>query len=369
MAEEAGLLKMDFLGLKTLSIIKTAIRLIQAGHGVTVDPDNIPLDDQKTYELYQRGETVATFQFESDGMRKYLKQLKPTVIEDLIAMNALYRPGPMDNIPSFIARKHGKEQTDYPHPLLEPILENTYGIMVYQEQIMASARTLAGYTLGGADLLRRAMGKKKVEVMDRERVKFIEGAAEKDIPEAKANEIFDLMAKFAGYGFNKSHAAAYSILAFRTGYLKANYPAEYMAAVLSHNLDNLDKITLFIDECKRYGHRCAVAQRQRKRLSVYGKPNRADSLWPGRHQRRGQSVAEAIIAEREENGEFESIFDLTERVEATFLNKKGLREPMLRRRLRLLRHPPPGVLSNGGQQRRSAAFARKSRPLWLALPR
>ncbi|MFW5658811.1 MAG: DNA polymerase III subunit alpha, partial [Bacteroidota bacterium] len=323
MAEEAGLLKMDFLGLKTLSIIKTAIRLVKEGHDVEIDPDNIPLDDPKTYELYQRGETVATFQFESDGMRKYLKQLKPTVIEDLIAMNALYRPGPMDNIPSFIDRKHGKEQIEYPHPLLEPILNNTYGIMVYQEQIMAAARTLAGYTLGGADLLRRAMGKKKVEVMEKERAKFIKGAAEREIDQKKAEEIFALMEKFAGYGFNKSHAAAYSILAFRTGYLKANYPAEYMAAVLSHNLDNLEKITLFIDECRRMGIDVLSPSVNESQYMFSVNQQGQIRFGLGAIKGVGQSVAEAIIAERDENGAYESIFELTERVDYSFLNKKA----------------------------------------------
>jgi DNA polymerase-3 subunit alpha len=253
-AEKCGMLKMDFLGLKTLSILKTALRYIEQSRGIKINIDAIPLDDPKTFELYQAGETIATFQFESDGMRKYLKQLKPTTIEDLIAMNALYRPGPMDYIPSFIARKHGLEPIIYVHPLLEPILKNTYGIMVYQEQIMQCAQVVAGYTLGGADLLRRAMGKKKADEMAKERTKFIEGAFKTNqVPETVAGEIFDIMEKFAGYGFNKSHAAAYSLLAYRTAYLKANFPSEYMAAVLTHNTDNIEKITFFITECRRMG--------------------------------------------------------------------------------------------------------------------
>jgi len=322
-AELAGLLKMDFLGLKTLSIIKTACRIVLETKGIVIDPDNIPLEDDKTFELYQKGETVATFQFESEGMRKHLRSLKPTTLEDLIAMNALYRPGPMDNIPSFVRRKHGEEPVEYPHELLEPILKNTYGIMVYQEQIMEAARTLAGYTLGGADLLRRAMGKKKVEVMNQERVKFVAGAAERAIEEAKANEIFDLMDKFAGYGFNKSHAAAYSILAFRTAYLKANYPEAYMAAVLSHNLSNIEKITFFMEECRRMG--IAVLPPDVNDSQVNFTVNQAGNIRFGLAAIKGvgESAAEAIIRERE-NGPYESVFDLCARVDKLQLNKRTL---------------------------------------------
>ena len=214
MAEMCGLLKMDFLGLRTLSILKTAIELVKENHDVDIDPDNISLEDEKTYELYQRGDTVATFQFESDGMRKYLRQLKPTTIEDLIAMNALYRPGPMDNIPSFVNRKHGREEIIYPHAMLEPILKNTYGIMVYQEQIMQVARAMGNYSMGGADLLRRAMGKKKHDIMAKEKVNFLAGAAKNGVSEETAEEVWALMEKFASYGFNKSHAAAYSVAGF-----------------------------------------------------------------------------------------------------------------------------------------------------------
>ena len=219
MAEMAGLLKMDFLGLKTLSILKTAIRLAKENHGVEIDPENIPLTDPKTYELYQRGDTVATFQFESDGMRKYLRQLKPTNIEDLIAMNALYRPGPMDNIPSFVNRKHGREPIEYPHAMLEPILKNTYGIMVYQEQIMQVARTMGGYSMGGADLLRRAMGKKKHDIMAKEKVNFIAGANEREVDEKTGNAVWALMEKFASYGFNKCLPGDTEVIDAETGRL------------------------------------------------------------------------------------------------------------------------------------------------------
>jgi DNA polymerase-3 subunit alpha len=291
---------------------------------VEVDPDAIPLDDPKTYELYQRGETVATFQFESDGMRKHLKALKPTNIEDLIAMNALYRPGPMDNIPSFIRRKHGQEPVVYPHPLLEPILRNTYGIMVYQEQIMEAAKVLAGYTLGGADLLRRAMGKKKVEEMAKERAKFLEGTRKNGIADDKANEIFDLMEKFAGYGFNKSHAAAYSILAFRTAYLKANYPHEYMAAVLSHNLSNIEKISFFIEETKAMGIDVLPPCVNESRLlfSVNDQGHLRFGL--GAIKGVGEAVAQGIVEERLANGPYASLFDLAARLDKQLLNRRTL---------------------------------------------
>ena len=324
-AEQVGLLKMDFLGLKTLSILKTAVRLVKENHGVGIDIDHdIPLDDEKTYELYQKGETVATFQFESDGMRKYLRQLKPTKFEDLIAMNALYRPGPMDNIPSFINRKHGREPIHYPHPLLEDILENTYGIMVYQEQIMECARKLAGYSLGGADLLRRAMGKKKMDVMEKERVKFVEGAAGNDIPAEQAEEIFATMAKFASYGFNKSHSAAYSLVAFRTAYMKANYPEEYMAAVLSHNLDNIEKISFFIEECRSMGIQVLPPCANESQYLFSVNKDRQIRFGLGAIKGVGQSSAEAVIAEREAEGPFKSIFELSSRVPAKLLGKRTL---------------------------------------------
>src|SRR5690554_1338484 len=252
--ESAGLLKMDFLGLKTLTIIKDAIELIRQNHDILIDPDEIPLDDTKTYELYQAGATNGTFQFESAGMQKHLKNLKPTDIEDLIAMNALYRPGPMQFIDSFINRKRGDEKVEYPHELLKDILENTYGIMVYQEQIMQAAQILAGYSLGEADILRRAMGKKDMEVMQEQRQKFVQGAkALHDVDEKKSSQVFDIMIRFAEYGFNRSHSAAYSVVAFHTAYLKANYPEEYMAAVLTNNMNDIKKVTFFMEECRRMG--------------------------------------------------------------------------------------------------------------------
>ncbi len=324
MAEMAGLLKMDFLGLRTLSILKTAIRLVKENHGVEIDPENIPLDDKKTYELYQRGDTVATFQFESDGMRKYLRQLKPTNIEDLIAMNALYRPGPMDNIPSFVNRKHGREKIEYPHQMLAPILQNTYGIMVYQEQIMQVARTMGGYTMGGADLLRRAMGKKKMEIMEKEKVNFIEGAAKQEVDKKTAEEVYALMTKFASYGFNKSHSAAYSVLAFKTGYIKAHYPPEYMAAVLTHNVHEIKKITFFIEECRRMG--IEVLPPDINESQALFSVNKDGQIRFGLEAIKGvgHGVVEAIIEQRQKDGFFDSLFDLCTRMPLRSISRKTL---------------------------------------------
>ncbi len=321
--ENAGMLKMDFLGLKTLTIIKDALDLIEQNHGTRIDIDKIPLDDPKTFELYQRGETVATFQFESEGMRMYLKDLKPTHVEDLIAMNALYRPGPMQFIPNFINRKHGKERVDYPHPLLEEILSNTYGIMVYQEQIMQTAQILAGYTLGGADLLRRAMGKKKMEEMERQRAIFVEGAKEKnDIPKEKADEIFTIMEKFAAYGFNRSHSAAYSLVAYQTAYLKANYPAEYMSAVLSNWLGNIDKISYFLEECKRMDIN-VLGPDVNESLRTFN-ANKEGNIRFGLAAIKGagDAAVDSIIDERKEGGAFGDIWDFIERVNLRSVNKK-----------------------------------------------
>ncbi len=324
MAEMCGLLKMDFLGLKTLSILKTAIKLAKDNHGVTIDPDTIDITDLKTYELYQRGDTVATFQFESDGMRKYLKQLQPTNIEDLIAMNALYRPGPMDNIPSFVNRKHGREPIIYPHEMLEPILKNTYGIMVYQEQIMQVARTMGGYSMGGADLLRRAMGKKKHDVMAKEKVNFLAGAAALDVTEKVANEVWALMEKFASYGFNKSHAAAYSVLAFKTAYLKAHYPAEYMAAVLTHNVNDIKKITFFIEECRRMGIEVLPPDINESKALFSVNKNGQIRFGLEAIKGVGHAVVEELIKQREKEGPFASLFDLTIRMPLRTLSRKTL---------------------------------------------
>lgn len=321
--EDAGMLKMDFLGLKTLTIIKDAIKMIEKNHGVSINTDDIPLDDVKTYELYQRGDTVGTFQFESDGMRKYLKQLKPTNIEDLIAMNALYRPGPMDYIPLYIERKHGREQVEYPHELLRPILEPTFGIFIYQEQIMQAAQRLAGYTLGGADLLRRAMGKKNKAEMDKQRSIFVEGAGKvNNIPAEKASEIFDVMEKFASYGFNRSHSAAYSVVAFHTAYLKAHYPAEYMASVLTHNMSNIEKITFFIEECRYLGVPVLGPDLNESETAFGANKKGQIRFGLGAIKGFGEAAVSAIMSEREKKGYFKNVFDLVERVDA--VNKKAI---------------------------------------------
>ncbi len=323
--ESVGMLKMDFLGLKTLSIIKDAINLIEKNHKIKIDIKNISLDDPKTFKLYQRGDTVATFQFESEGMRSWLPKLVPTEIEDLIAMNALYRPGPMQFIPNFIDRKHGKEKIEYPHPLLEDILKNTYGIMVYQEQIMQAAQIVAGYTLGGADLLRRAMGKKKADEMAKQKEIFIKGAKEKNnIDEKISTEIFSMMEKFAQYGFNRSHSAAYSIIAYQTAYLKAHYPSEYMASVLTHNQNDINKISYFMDECK-HQHINVLGPDINESSKVFDvNKNGHIRFGLAAIKGSGEAAVSSIIEEKAENGPFEDIFDFIERVNLRKVNKKTL---------------------------------------------
>ncbi|MFM9008784.1 MAG: DNA polymerase III subunit alpha, partial [Bacteroidota bacterium] len=251
--EDAGVIKMDFLGLKTLTIIKDALRLIRQNHGVDIDIDTIPLDDSRTLELYQRGETNGTFQFESVGMQKYLKDLRPDKFEDLIAMNALFRPGPLAYIPNFIARKHGREAVVYDLPAMQEFLEETYGITVYQEQVMLLSQKLAGFTKGEADTLRKAMGKKQKDVLDKMKGKFMDGCAANGHDPKVCEKVWTDWEAFASYAFNKSHSTCYAFVAFQTGYLKAHYPAEYMASVLTHNLSQLEKVTFFMEECRRMG--------------------------------------------------------------------------------------------------------------------
>lgn len=322
--EKAGLLKMDFLGLKTLSIIKDALDLIEQRHGLRIDMDNISHNDPKTLLLYQKGETVGTFQFESEGMRSWLKRLKPTHIEDLIAMNALFRPGPMSFIPNYIARKHGAEKIDYPHPLAESVLSDTYGIMIYQEQIMLLSQRMAGFTKGKADELRKAMGKKIVSIVDKLRPEFVEGAMAKGVDKKTANEVYDTMAKFAEYGFNRSHSAAYTVLAFQTAYLKANYPAEYMAALLGHHLNDLTKVTFYINEARRMG--VAVmgpdVNESFNKFSV----NRENQIRFGLAALKnvGAAAAESIVKERESNGLYTDITDFFRRNNFRNVNKRAL---------------------------------------------
>ncbi|HKK44814.1 MAG TPA: DNA polymerase III subunit alpha, partial [Balneolaceae bacterium] len=322
-AEMCGLLKMDFLGLRTLSILKTAIEYVEENHGIHYELDEIPEDDEKTFELYQKGNTIGTFQFESDGMRKYLKQLKPTSLDDLIAMNALYRPGPMQFIPEYIDRKHGRKEVEYPHPDLEELLKPTYGIMIYQEQIMKAAQKIANYSLGEADLLRRAMGKKKKEVMAEQREIFTKRAIENGVTEDKAEELFDIMAEFANYGFNKSHSAAYSVVAYQTAFFKANYPAEYMAAVLSHNMGDIDKVSKFIEECYRIGITVDppnINTGRGKFVSVDGRIQYGMEAIKGV----GSNAVEEVVKERHENGKFESVYDFARRIDSRICNKRTL---------------------------------------------
>ncbi len=321
--EYAGMLKMDFLGLKTLSILKTAIGYVKENHGIEYNLDDIPLDDAKTYKLYQKGGTLGTFQFESEGMRKYLKDLKPTDINDLIAMNALYRPGPIQFIPNYIERKHGREKVEYDHEDLIPLLENTFGIMIYQEQIMKVAQQMGGYSLGEADVLRRIMGKKKPELLPPEEEKFVNQAKELGYDENTAKEVFDKMAMFAGYGFNKSHSAAYSVVAYHTMYFKANYPAEYMAAVMSHNMSDIKKVASFIEECQKMGIPVDAPNINTARGKFVAKDGRVQygmSAIKGV----GSSAIKHIVEEREENGLFTSVFDFASRVDLRVCNRRTL---------------------------------------------
>jgi len=323
--ESVGLLKMDFLGLKTLSILKTAVELIHKLYPdrPRLNLEELPLDDPKTWALFQEGRTVGIFQFESEGMQKYLRQLRPTCMEDLVAMNALYRPGPMENIPAFIRRKHGEEPVTYPDPRLKPILENTYGIMVYQEQIMQIAQVMAGYSLAEADLLRRAMGKKKKEIMDQQRKVFVERAVAQGTDPQVAEEVFDTMARFAEYGFNKSHAVAYSLLAYRTAYLKAHYPAAYMAAVLTHHAEDSDKVGFFLQEARSMGLEilppCVNASEVR--FSVPSEGQIRFGLGAIKHL--GEKLAQAIVEERRRDGPFRDAFDFAVRMSRHGLNKKS----------------------------------------------
>ncbi|NND70428.1 MAG: DNA polymerase III subunit alpha [Rhodothermales bacterium] len=321
--EEFGLLKMDFLGLKTLTVLKDAVKLIEENHGTVVDVDAIPLDDKTTLELFQKGDTVSIFQFESDGMREWLRKLKPTSFDDLIAMNALYRPGPMDLIPNYIDRKHGREKVSYPHEILEPILQTTYGIPVYQEQVMEMAQVMGGYTLGQADLLRRAMGKKKQEEMDKQKAIFVAGALERDVPEKAANEVFDMMAKFAGYGFNKSHSAAYSLVAFHTAYLKAHYPAEFMAAAMTNEMGDTRKLANVLEDGRRMGLEI-LAPSINKSEAYFTVDNGNIRFGLGAIKGVGRGAIEAIVEYRESAGNFSTIFELTEGLDLRSVNKKAL---------------------------------------------
>ena len=322
--ESTGLIKMDFLGLKNLSIIKEALANIKLNHGIDIDIEKIPIDDPKTYELYCKGMTSGTFQFESAGMQKYLIELHPTCFEDLIAMNALYRPGPMDYIPQFINRKQGREPIEYDIPCMEKYLKETYGITVYQEQVMLLSRQLAGFTRGQSDTLRKAMGKKQIEKMNELETLFYEGGEKNGHDKKVLNKIWEDWKKFASYAFNKSHATCYSWVAYQTAYLKANYPSEYMAAVLSSNLNDVDKLSKYMDECRAMG------------IEVLG-PNINESYRNFSATKDGRirfglagikgvgvSCVDSIVEERDKNGAYKDIFDFVQRINQGACNRKAL---------------------------------------------
>ena len=329
--EAAGLVKFDFLGLKTLTVLAQTVDLVRRGRGEGIDLGGLALDDRPTFEMLGRGDTVGVFQLESSGMRDVLRKLKPDTFEDIIAVVALYRPGPMDNIPSYIRRKHGEEQADYLYPTLEGILRETHGIMIYQEQVMQIAQELCGYSLGGADLLRRAMGKKIKEEMDQQRATFISGAVARGVPEAKASQVFELVSKFAGYGFNKSHAAAYALIAHQTAYLKANYPLEFFAASMTLDLANSDKLNGFRQELRRIGIRLLPPD-----------VNASDATFSVEHggssdaptggiryalagvKTVGEPAARAVVEERRRGGLYPSLAEFARRLDPRHLNKRQL---------------------------------------------
>ena len=322
-AEDAGLLKMDFLGLKTLTIIKDAVRNVKDRHGIDLDPDAFPLDDVKTYELFQRGETVDIFQFNSAGMQKYLKELKPTVFGDLIAMNALYRPGPLEYIPSFIRRKHGTEPISYDVDACKEYLEETYGITVYQEQVMLLSQKLAGFTKGEADTLRKAMGKKKADLIAQMKPQFLTQGAERGHAKDRLEKIWTDWEAFAAYAFNKSHSTCYAWIAYQTAYLKANYPAEYMAAVLSNNMSDIKSVTMYMEEAR---HRGVPVLGPDVNESIFKfRVNKEGAIRFGLGAMRGvgEGAVEAIIAGREDGAqEYKSLFDFARRVNPKDVNKR-----------------------------------------------
>ena len=321
--ESAGLLKMDFLGLKTLTLIKDTVKIVKAKHNVDLDPDSFPLDDDKTYELFQKGETVGVFQYESPGMQKHMRSLKPTVFADLIAMNALYRPGPMEYIPSFIQRKHGTEDIEYDLPAMEEYLAETYGITVYQEQVMLLSQKLANFTKGEADVLRKAMGKKQISVLDKMKPKFVEQAAANGHDAEKLEKIWKDWEAFASYAFNKSHSTCYAWIAYQTAYLKAHYPAEYMASVLSNNMNDIKSVSFFMEECRRMGLAVLGPDLNESYLKFSVNKEGAVRFGMAAVKGVGASAVRAIIEERKENGNYTSIFDLAKRVDLRAANKKS----------------------------------------------
>jgi len=327
--EKIGLLKMDFLGLKNLTIIQNALKIVKKTYGQEINIDNIPLDDKETFKLLQEARTTGVFQLESSGMKRYLKLLKPNVLEDIIAMVALYRPGPMDWIPDFISRKHGEKEIKYLHPNLKPILEKTYGVAVYQEQVMQIAQALAGFTLGEADVLRKAMGKKIFALIQEQKHKFIEGCMKQGIAGSVGEKVFAYIEPFAGYGFNRSHAACYALVGYQTAYLKAHFPAEFMAALLTSDQDNIDRVAIEIAECREMGIEvlppnvnesfeqfAVITDEEKKTKKIRFGLNAVKNV--------GHTIAHEIVEERKRNGKFESLNDFVERVRHKDLNKKSI---------------------------------------------
>jgi len=347
---DLGLLKMDFLGLKTLTVIRNTCEMVKRTHNIEVPIDSLPLDDKKTYDLLNRAETLGVFQLESGGMRDLCRKFQIESVEHITALVALYRPGPMELIPEFIKRRHGEIEIKYEHPLLEPIARETYGVLIYQEQVMQATQVLAGFSLGGADLLRRAIGKKKVEEMAQQREKFVKGCAEKNkIPAAKANQIFDLLEKFAGYGFNKSHAAAYAIVAYQTAYLKANYPVEFFCAMMTNDMANTEKLSEYIAEAREFGIEVLQPDVNESEMFFAPAPQRAVGVPPADQTSLsqtfrqdagstlkgirfglaaikgvGEAAVEAILKARNENGKFKTLSELCERVDGRSLTRKTI---------------------------------------------
>jgi DNA polymerase III subunit alpha len=327
--EDLGLLKMDFLGLANLTIIESALKIIKRTRGLELKTDEFPLDDKLTYKLFQEGETTGVFQFESSGMKRYLKELKPTVFEDIIAMGALYRPGPMDWIPDYIAGKHGKKRVHYLHPVLKPILDKTYGVAVYQEQVMQIARDLAGFTMGEADVLRKAVGKKIPELLAKQKEKFVEGCVKKGVPKELGEQVFSFIEPFAGYGFNRSHAACYAMTSYQTAYLKAHYPAEFMAALLTSDQQDIDRIAIEIEECRNMGIKVLPPDVNESFASftvVKDEKTGEEFIRFGLNAVKnvGEHIVEVMIEERKAKGKYKDIFDLLERIIDKDLNKKSL---------------------------------------------
>ena len=315
---------MDFLGLKTLSIIKEAIENIRQSKGIVLNIDEVPIDDPATYRLYSEGRTIGTFQFESAGMQKYLRELQPSTFEDLIAMNALYRPGPMDYIPDFIDRKHGRKPIEYDIPIMEKYLKDTYGITVYQEQVMLLSRLLADFTRGESDALRKAMGKKLRDKLDHMKPKFIEGGKKNGHDPKVLEKIWADWEKFASYAFNKSHATCYSWVAYQTAYLKANYPSEYMAATMSRNISNITEITKLMDECKSMGVKVLGPDVNESNLKFSVNYHGDIRFGLGAIKGVGESAVQSILEERRKNGEFKNIFDFVQRVNLSACNRKNI---------------------------------------------